>query len=126
MSHRTAAAPIAAELTETPPDVTTMRATVSRLLSAGAPPEAGELETLTLLLRGHIEVLIPDVQAVADRMPENDIPRYCALACIGEARRKLTIEPGPGLSNQLAHARRLARVVNALCDHHENLGRAES
>ncbi|MEV8036736.1 DUF6415 family natural product biosynthesis protein [Streptomyces sp. NPDC086182] len=122
MAHRTAAAPAAAELTDTPPDVATMRATVRRLLSESAPPDIDELELLTELLRGHIGVLIPDVQAVAARMPKDDIPRYCALACIGEAHRKLTIEPGPGLSNRLAHARLLARVVNALVDHHENLG----
>ncbi|WP_228120543.1 DUF6415 family natural product biosynthesis protein [Streptomyces fagopyri] len=103
-------------------DVETMRATVRRLLSASAPPEAAELETLTQLLRGHIAVLIPEVQAAADAMPEDDIPRYCALACIGEAHRKVGIDAGPGLPNQLAHARRLARVVNALVDHHESLG----
>ncbi|MFF3451246.1 DUF6415 family natural product biosynthesis protein [Streptomyces sp. NPDC002667] len=39
---------------------------------------------------------------------------------MGEARRKLDITPKPGISSGVAHARRLARALNALCDHYEN------
>ncbi|WP_330301585.1 MULTISPECIES: DUF6415 family natural product biosynthesis protein [unclassified Streptomyces] len=122
MAHRTAPPPDPAGLTESPPDIATMRECARHLLAGGTKePAADELETLTLQLRGHIELLIPEVQTKADRMPEDDIPRYCALACIGEARGKLKVHPRPGRAPGLAHARRLARVVNALCDHHENL-----
>ena len=50
MAHRTAPPPDLAELTESPPDIATMRATVDRLLDPDAAPEAlppagAELET---------------------------------------------------------------------------------
>ncbi|MFG3586638.1 DUF6415 family natural product biosynthesis protein [Streptomyces sp. NPDC047990] len=121
MAHRTAPEPAQTETTATPPDLATMRAAVRQLLGESAPPGPEFLETLVLQIRGHIQLLIPEVQHVADRLPKNDIPRYCALACLGEARRKLSLPAGGSLSRDLAHARRLARVLNALCDHHENL-----
>ncbi|WP_206440870.1 DUF6415 family natural product biosynthesis protein [Streptomyces scabichelini] len=100
-----------------------MRAAACRLLAEDAePPKPDELETLTLQLRGHINLLVPEVEQTADALPHDDIPRYCALACVGEARMKLGLEPGPGLHGGIAFARRLSRVVNALCDHYQNLG----
>lgn len=100
-----------------------MRSVVRRLLAEDAPPPGlDELETLTLQLRGHIALLIPEVEAAAGRLPKDDVPRYCALACIGEARGKLSQQARPGVDGGAAYARRLARVLNALCDHHENLG----
>jgi hypothetical protein len=104
-------------------DVETMRAGARRLLMEGAElPSHGELETLTLRLRGHIMVAIPEVETAAGKLPKDDVPRYCALACVGEARMRLGLEPDHGLPAGIAHARRLARSVNALCDHYENLG----
>lgn len=124
MAHRTAQRPSTAGLAEPPPDIATMRAAVRRLLAEGAhTPEEGELETLQLQLRGHIMLLIPEVETAAGRLPKDDIPRYCALACIGEARRKMDLQPRPGREGAAALARRLARVVNALCDHYESLSR---
>ncbi|MFG2307680.1 DUF6415 family natural product biosynthesis protein [Streptomyces sp. NPDC048566] len=99
-----------------------MRTTARDVLAVSAPPDPAWLDNSLSLLRGHIDLMIPEIQALADEMPEEDIPRYCALACLGEARRKATIEARPEISSQLAHARRLARVLNALCDHHEGLG----
>lgn len=106
-----------------PVDLETMRATVRRLLADNAEqPTAEEAETLLAMLRGQIELLIPEVEAVTARLPEDDIPRYCALACIGEARGKLSVTPKPGAERAVAYGRRLARVLNALADHYENLG----
>ncbi|MGW3663950.1 DUF6415 family natural product biosynthesis protein [Streptomyces sp. NPDC005141] len=103
------------------PDIATMRSSVRRFLAEDAlPPSAHELETLTLRLRGHMQLLIPEVEQVIASLPKDDVPRYCALACIGEARRKLDITPQPGVSSGVGHARRLARSLNALCDHYEN------
>ncbi|WP_254407958.1 DUF6415 family natural product biosynthesis protein [Streptomyces sp. AC495_CC817] len=105
-----------------PLDIETMRATARSLLAEDAePPNTDELETLTLKLRGHIMVAVPEVEAAAGPLPEGDVPRACALACVGEARMRLGLEPGPALPAGIAHAQRLARSVNALCDHHENL-----
>ncbi|MEU9208572.1 DUF6415 family natural product biosynthesis protein [Streptomyces sp. NPDC048415] len=109
--------------TEAPPlDVETMRAAARRLLAEDAElPSFDELETLTLRLRGHMMLLIPGVEQAAARQPKDDIPRYCALACIGEARMRLGLEAGHGLPAGIAHAKRLSRALNALCDHYENL-----
>ncbi len=109
-----------------PPDIAMMRETVNRLLDPDAtpealPPTAGEVGTLALLVRGYLDLLIPEVGQRAVRLPKDSIPRYCALACLGEARGRLRAMPSPVPGGALAHARRLARTLNALCDHYENL-----
>lgn len=113
--------------TVAPVDVATMRATARLLLGPDDAPDAlpalpDEVDTLTATLRGHLELLGPEVEKTAGRLDKESIPRYCALACVGEARGKLRAEPGPGLYGAVAYARRLARVLNALCDHYEKLG----
>ncbi|WP_055525063.1 DUF6415 family natural product biosynthesis protein [Streptomyces graminilatus] len=121
--RRVTASPSTAEQQDSrPPDIATMRESACRLLTQDAePPTAEELDTLTLTLRGHIQLLIPEVATAAAREPKDSIPRYCALACIGEARNKLRLNGDGTLPIRLSAARKLARVVNALCDHHENL-----
>ncbi|GGX94790.1 DUF6415 family natural product biosynthesis protein [Streptomyces anandii] len=110
-----------------PLDVETMRACARRLLADDAElPTVEELETLTLQLRGHVMLAVPEVEMAAGALPRDDVPRACALACVGEARMRLNLEPGHALPAQVAHAQRLARSVNALCDHYENLGGGEN
>ncbi|MEV0982025.1 DUF6415 family natural product biosynthesis protein [Streptomyces sp. NPDC049915] len=110
-------------------DIATIRETIERILGpegAEAPPSAPiEVETGTAVLRGHLELLIPEVAKRAARLPKDSVSRYCALACIGEARRKLDAEPSPRFGGPAGHARRLARVLRALCDHYENAGHAQ-
>jgi hypothetical protein len=103
----------------------TMRTAARRLLAEDAePPSVDELDTLTLQLRGFVMLLIPKVEIAAGRLPKDDIPRACARACVGESRMRLNLEPGPTLPAGIAHAQRLSRSVNALCDHLENIGGA--
>ncbi|MER5912298.1 DUF6415 family natural product biosynthesis protein [Streptomyces sp. NPDC001982] len=111
------------------PDIETMRETVDRLLDPDAvpetlPPTDAELATLTSLLRGHLELLMPEVEQAALKLSKSSIPRYCALACLGEARQKLAAQPSPAPGGDVAYARRLARALNALCDDFEKLGSA--
>ncbi|MEU3340681.1 DUF6415 family natural product biosynthesis protein [Streptomyces sp. NPDC006668] len=124
MPHRTAQ-PTTAGLDEPPPDIATMRDTASLLLGPDdgpdALPPAADVDTLTLALRGHLEVILSDVEQAAGPRPTS-VAAYCALACVGEARRKLTIQPRPELGSRVAYGRRLARVLLALCDHYEQLG----
>jgi hypothetical protein len=104
-----------------------MRETASQLLGPDdapdfLPPGQAELDTLTRTLRGHLEVLLPEVERLATA-PHKSVQQYCALACVGEARRKLTITPDPDLRSRALHSRRLARSVDALCTHYERLTR---
>ncbi|HET6633714.1 MAG TPA: DUF6415 family natural product biosynthesis protein [Streptomyces sp.] len=104
------------------PTVAAMRVSVQQLLGPEAElPTVAQLETLTLRLRGYAMQLIPAVESSAGRLPEDDVPRACALACVGEARMRLNAEPRSGLPAGISFAQSLARCVNALCDHVENL-----
>ncbi|HZH27293.1 MAG TPA: DUF6415 family natural product biosynthesis protein [Azospirillaceae bacterium] len=126
MQQATAPAPESGTADLWPLDVTVMRAAARRLLAEDAElPSDDELDTLILQLRGHVMLAIPVVEALAARLAENDVPRACALAGVGEARTRLGLEPRHVLPARIAHAQRLARSVTALCDHYENLCEAQ-
>ncbi|GEC06579.1 hypothetical protein SSP24_42340 [Streptomyces spinoverrucosus] len=104
--------------TSHPIDIGTMRSTAHRLLADDAePPSSEELETLTLQLRGHIDLLIPEVETAALRLPRYYPPRDSALTLVWVARRLLTSGPPPGAE---VH-RELAHCHTALCDRYEQL-----
>ncbi len=123
MTHRTGPTSTAAELERAPLDLDTMRANARRLLAPDAQPIAPErLDTLVQTLRGHIELMIPEVEAACLGLPNDDVPKACALAGVREARMRLRL--GMGDDNEpvrMSVAMKLARSVNGLCDHHENL-----
>ncbi|MFJ9760064.1 DUF6415 family natural product biosynthesis protein [Streptomyces sp. NPDC101149] len=105
-----------------PVDIDTMRHSISRLIGPDTESlEGPELAGLTGLLRGHMQLIIPEIEQAAGNLPRDDVPRYCALACIGEARTKLRAPAGDGPDRAAAYARRLARSLAALCDHYEAL-----
>lgn len=106
-----------------PVDIGTMRTSACTVLAPDAQaPSAPELGTLTLLLTGHLALIIPELERLAaGQGDDDDMPRVCARMTISESRRKLGIAPGPGPSAQLAYARCLSRSLNALCDHYEKL-----
>ncbi|MEU6371240.1 DUF6415 family natural product biosynthesis protein [Streptomyces sp. NPDC046931] len=105
-----------------PVDVEMMRESTSRLIGPDTASLEGEkLAWLTSLMRGHIQLIIPEIEQAAGKLPEDDVPRYCALACIGEARAKLRTTADAGPHRAAAHARKLARSLMALCDHYEAL-----
>lgn len=106
-----------------PVDTDTMRYHAKRALNE-VFDDAKDLDNLILAMRGHIQLMIPEVEAAARRFPEDDVPRYCALACTGEARRKLRMGDGQTITVRVSVAQKLARSVNALCDHFTNLGGA--
>jgi hypothetical protein len=126
MANRTTAASEGIERRQADrPDIAVMRETVQILLDPDAvalPPTTDELETLTQMIRGHLELLIPEVEQSVRRLKKDSIPRYCALACVGEARGRLRASPIRRFGVEVGYARRLARTLNALCDHYENLG----
>lgn len=109
--------------TAAPPlDIDTMRHTISQLMDPNVQLPVGEaLDLVQQTLRGHMQLLIPEVEHLAWQRDKEDVPRYCALACVGEARGKLRTPAKPGEYGALTHTRRLARSLAALCDHHEAL-----
>ncbi|MFD5017242.1 DUF6415 family natural product biosynthesis protein [Streptomyces chartreusis] len=109
-------------------DLQTMHESARRALGPGdgyvaRPSALEELDTLTLALRGHLALLLPEVERTA-RLAPRGVQSYCALACVDEARRKLGIAQPSALEARVAHARRLARSLNALCQYYELLRRA--
>ncbi|MFF4961389.1 DUF6415 family natural product biosynthesis protein [Streptomyces sp. NPDC001222] len=103
-------------------DVEMMRDSASRLIGPDTASLKDEkLAGLTGQMRGHMQLIIPKIEQAAEKLPEDDVPRYCALACIGEARAKLRATAGDGPHRAVAYARKLARSLMALCDHYEAL-----
>ncbi|MFD8450539.1 DUF6415 family natural product biosynthesis protein [Streptomyces coelicoflavus] len=106
-----------------PVDLKTMRETASLLLAPDADkPDPGELEKLRRALTGMAYIAVPEIEAAAGKLPKDDVPRACALACVGEARMRLRAEPGETFEQRLAIAKKLARLVRALADHCQTLG----
>ncbi|MGW1728960.1 DUF6415 family natural product biosynthesis protein [Streptomyces sp. NPDC002306] len=80
-----------------------------------------ELAALTDFLHENTRRLITQVEYAAARRPADDVPRYIALACTAKARNRLRARPAPDRHSLLVYARRLARALAALCDHHDAL-----
>lgn len=102
-----------------------MRETAAILLDDDAlafAPAPADLDMMMARMRGHLEVLAPEIEQAAQRLDEGSIPRYTALGCVWEARSRLEAKPSPRTGGAVGHARRLARVLNALCDQYEALG----
>lgn len=103
-------------------DVLVMRQTIALVLPAEDElPPGLDIDTLTTVLRGHMALIVPEVETKALALHKEDIPRYCALACVGEANSKLRARAGRGAYAALVFARKLARSLAALCDHYETL-----
>jgi hypothetical protein len=105
-------------------DIEAMRDTVGLVLQVSDAPhtqfgfDAEELQTLTERLRGHLHVLIPEVERLLRGLPKGGVERYCGLACLGDARQRLRAVPSHRYGGPPGHARRLARALHALCEHY--------
>lgn len=106
-----------------------MRDTVNRILDPDGvpqalPPASEELHKLTATVREHIERLAPEVEQAAHTLKSGSVARYTVLGCVWEERSRLEATPSGRSGGPVGHARRLARVLNALCDHYERIGDA--
>lgn len=126
MAHGTAERTTESNPDHPPADIETMRQTAQEVLADGARIEdSDELETLILLLRGMIMVLIPDVETATGRFPKNHTPAISARAGIKEARTRIYYTYGSDIPSMVGQAQRLARSVLALVRHYETLGCAK-
>lgn len=92
-----------------PLDFATMVGTARRVVDAGA--RTTDVETATLLMRGHLALLIPEAEEHLGR-----------LAPVGIEEARLRLDAGPGLLGPVRYAHCLARSVLALCTHLDNAG----
>ncbi|WP_434595386.1 DUF6415 family natural product biosynthesis protein [Streptomyces sp. A5-4] len=81
-------------------------------------------EETVLLLRTHIGLLAPEVEALALSLPQGEQGRCLALASVAEARRKLRAGATAG-TGAAYRAEQLGRVCRALIYHWEELAAAE-
>ncbi|MGW7358232.1 DUF6415 family natural product biosynthesis protein [Streptomyces sp. NPDC054802] len=109
-----------------PVDIATMRDTARRVLSLERPPTRDDIEVLTAALRGHVQLLVPEIQALIRAQPAGDLHAGIAQVGIEEASRRLTTPPGFGPDAAYRRARKLALSVCSLCDHYEHLNRPAS
>ncbi|MHB9861703.1 DUF6415 family natural product biosynthesis protein [Streptomyces sp. YIM S03343] len=110
-----------------PLDLTVMRETADLLLEPAAapgtlPPAAREPAVLIATIRGHLALLVQEVETAAKQLPEDSGPRHTALGCVWEARSRIDAEPSKRTGGAAAQDRRMARVLVCLCDQYEALG----
>ncbi|MGW2565804.1 DUF6415 family natural product biosynthesis protein [Streptomyces sp. NPDC001537] len=109
-----------------PLDLPTMRASARRALAGDADGLAvDEALVLVSTLRGHLELIVPVVERAAALKPDDDqrwlAPVNCAVIAAADTRRTMRAGSHPGAEAAVRYARRLARRLNAMCDHFETL-----
>ena len=102
-----------------PLDVLTMQETARRVLLERL--DVGELKVAAITMRGHIELLVADLQELIRNSHPEDREAAIARIGVGEAQRRLTTPPGPGVDAHRRHARKLAMSVVSLCGHYDTL-----
>lgn len=100
-----------------------MRETARRVQALDGPPSNTDLAVLVDTLRGHVQLLVPDIRALIRAAPAGDYAAAVALVGVDEAWRRLNTPPGFGQDAAYRHARKVSLSVMSLCDHWENLAR---
>ncbi|MFF5087689.1 DUF6415 family natural product biosynthesis protein [Streptomyces niveus] len=99
-------------------DISTMTAAAAALLDDDVEAPTGEaLTSLNLQLRGHLNLLISELEQRCDVARPRDVA--CAQAGIGEAQRRLAADPSSLVP--VRQATLLARSIEALCRHFQRL-----
>ncbi|MFI1703086.1 DUF6415 family natural product biosynthesis protein [Streptomyces griseoruber] len=103
----------------TPVDADTIRETYTSVLFRAFLPENSELDKALGQLTGHVQLLVPEVVALAARM--RGITRYMAVQCLVRAYQLVQDEDGPSTAPQV-HVQDLAIVARALLALYEHPG----
>ena len=98
-----------------PPDLTTMRDVAREVLA----DEDGA--TMVPAMRGFVDLMAPEVQALISRAPLGDSSAKVAQVAVDGACLRVTTPPGIGPEGARRHTRKVALSVLSLCDHYENL-----
>lgn len=110
-----------AEAGALPLDVLTMQETARRVLLERLSIE--EVEVAAITMRGHIQLLVADLQSIVRTSRPEDGEAQVALVGVMEAQRRLTTQPGYGHDAFRRHAKKLAMSVVSLCSHYDTLSR---
>lgn len=105
-----------------PVDSKTIRQTYTGILWAARLPEAEELETACGLLTGHVQLLLPEVMALAARM--RGMTRLTAVHCLVRAHQ-LVVEEADAPAAPEIYVQDLAiisRALHTLYEHPGSLG----
>ena len=103
-------------------DIVRMRADAAEFLDVCVPlPRYEDVQNAAADCHRNLLKLIPEVEQLAGRLPDDDIPAKVAQAGVAEARRRLYEIEAVGLDGEVKRVQRLARSVLALCDHHDSL-----
>ncbi|MGW7369087.1 DUF6415 family natural product biosynthesis protein [Streptomyces sp. NPDC054841] len=98
-----------------------MRDTARRVIALGERPSIRDLDELTEAMRGHVQLLVPEIRNLITGKGLGDIPAQVAQICAEEAWRRFHTTRGFGPDAAYRHAQKLALSVFSLCDHHDNL-----
>ncbi|MEC4014781.1 DUF6415 family natural product biosynthesis protein [Streptomyces sp. H27-D2] len=108
-----------AETNGDPVDRDTVKKTISHgLTERSAPLRIEELAGLEQLLRGHIHLLLPEVEAKVDRMRHGGREWYAHRARLDGIRRQVDQGLGAGLLSAQRQVRQLARDCRWLLEQH--------
>lgn len=102
-----------------PVDIDTMRHSISQLLGPDAPPPAGDkLAVLDSLPRGHMQLIIPEIEQAALARDQDDVPRYCASPASAKPAensaqppRRASTAPSPTRASSPAPSQRCATTT---------------
>ncbi|MFJ2833578.1 DUF6415 family natural product biosynthesis protein [Streptomyces sp. NPDC087263] len=83
------------------------------------PPQ--DCEQIARLLAGHARLVADEVQELCARLPRRSSLRPLTETVLGEARRRLSVDPRP----TVASAQNRARVVRILYERHDRLTAAD-
>lgn len=108
--------------TASPVGVMTIRETADRILRRDSASFA-EADALAEMLRGHVRVLMPEVEALADADTVGDAAAADARRCATEADFWINIGRGFTERAHRRQMRELAKAAMALCKHYEKLTR---
>lgn len=102
-----------------PVDIEMMRRTIDRVLVLRSSPLTHtELEELEELLRGHIEVILPEALERTDRLWRGSREWYLGRSTLGNIAHNVRLGLGDGPLANYAHVTRLARDCDWLLRGH--------
>lgn len=104
-----------------PLDTDAMRACAANARDLTGPLPDADMRAMEQLLRGHLVLLLSDVQTMVDKGPAGDPTVEVAREALTDVRSTLRIPDLRGPWGWYRISRMYARRITALCSHHDSL-----